>query len=362
MNSPLTRFKDAVETFRQHSKKAYHVHSVSDMLTFMRIMNNEQTPIDHQLVSVVAQQVQQNRELLKSIINTVIFCGKQNVALRGHRDDRKHLQQPGNHGNFHALLNFRIESGDKNLQTHLEKAPDTRKCLYFCVNIIKPTPFILQTLVFCRSKTIQNDIIACCGDHIREKILTEVRKAKYFSILADKVADVSNTEQLSLVLRFVDENNEIREEFVDFLPRTNGTSGQALADMILERVRGYQLDPVFIRGQGYDGAGNMSGKFRGCAALISQSCPKAVYVHCYSHVLNLCIAKACDLQVVRNVIGTLNQVCLFLIPLPNAKPNLSKLLVGCLNLATGRLLLTSAEHVGLLGMTLSMYSENYMRQ
>ena len=122
VNSPLTRFKDAVEIFRQHSKKAYHVHSVSDMLTFMRIMNNEQTPIDHQLVSAVAQQVQQNRELLKSIISTIIFCGKQNVALRGHRDDRKHLQQPGNHGNFHALLNFRIESGDKILQNHLEKA------------------------------------------------------------------------------------------------------------------------------------------------------------------------------------------------------------------------------------------------
>ena len=123
VNSPLTRFKDAVNTFRQHSKKSYHIHSVSDMLAFMKIMNNEQTPIDHQLVSAVAQQVQQNRELLKSIIKTVIFCGKQNVALRGHRDDRKHLQQPGNHGNFHALLNFRIESGDKNLQKHLDNAP-----------------------------------------------------------------------------------------------------------------------------------------------------------------------------------------------------------------------------------------------
>lgn len=50
------------------------------------------------------------------------------------------------------------------------------------------------------------------------------------------------------------------------------------------------------------------GKFQGCAALVSQSCPKTVYVHCYSHVLNLCTAKACDLQVVRNVTGTLNQV------------------------------------------------------
>ena len=43
------------------------------------------------------------------------------------------------------------------------------------------------------SKTIQN-IIACCGDHVCEKILTKVWKAKYFPILANEVADVSNTE------------------------------------------------------------------------------------------------------------------------------------------------------------------------
>ena len=145
--------------------------------------------------------------------------------------------------------------------------------------------------MFSRSKTLHNDNIVCCGDHIHEKFLTEVRKAKYFSILANEVADVSNTEQLSLVLRFVDESNEIREEFVDFLPSKDGTSVQALADLILARIREYGLDPAFIRGQGYDGAGNTSGKFRGYAALISQSCPRAVYIHCYSHVMNLCIAS-----------------------------------------------------------------------
>ena len=123
-------------------------------------------------------------------------------------------------------------------------------------------------LCFSRSKTIQNDIIACCGDHIHERILAEVRKAKYFSILADEVSDVSNTEQLSLVLRFVDESNEIREEFVDFLPCTDGTTGQALSDMILARLQEYNLDLAYIRGQGYDGAGCMSGKFRGCSTLI----------------------------------------------------------------------------------------------
>ena len=99
------------------------MHPVSDMLMFMQVMNNERQPIDHQLVSALAQQVQTNRQLLNSIIKTVIFCEKQNIPLRGHHDDLKHLQQPGNYGNFHALLKFRKKAGDKTLQTHLDKAP-----------------------------------------------------------------------------------------------------------------------------------------------------------------------------------------------------------------------------------------------
>ena len=122
VNSALNRFKDAFECLRQHNKKVYHKHSMSDMVTFIQVFNNKQQPIDHQLVSAMAQQVQRNREFLKSIIKTVIFCGKQNIALRGHRDDSQHLVQSGNHGNFYALLDFRIDAGDRTLQTHLDKA------------------------------------------------------------------------------------------------------------------------------------------------------------------------------------------------------------------------------------------------
>ena len=41
VNSPLTKFKDAVNTLRQHCKKSYHINAVSDMLMFMQVMNNE---------------------------------------------------------------------------------------------------------------------------------------------------------------------------------------------------------------------------------------------------------------------------------------------------------------------------------
>jgi len=52
---------------------------------------------------------------LKSIAETIIFCGQQGLALRGHRDDLicQETAPHANPGNFIALLNFRIKSGDE---------------------------------------------------------------------------------------------------------------------------------------------------------------------------------------------------------------------------------------------------------
>ena len=38
------------------------------------------------------------------------------------------------------------------------------------------------------SKTILNDLIECIGGHIHDKILKEVKEAKYYSVLCDEVA------------------------------------------------------------------------------------------------------------------------------------------------------------------------------
>ena len=50
------------------------------------------------------------------------------------------------------------------------------------------------------------------------------------------------------------------------------------------------------RGQGYDGAGNMAGKYSGVARRIERFYEKAVYVHCNSHVLNPIMASSCQLN------------------------------------------------------------------
>ena len=80
----------------------------------------------------------------------MIFVGEQNIPFRGHRDDSQHLDTVTNAGNFQALLDFREESGDKVLEEHFKTTP--RTATY-------------------GSKTIQNQLISCCDDHIRNVII-----------------------------------------------------------------------------------------------------------------------------------------------------------------------------------------------
>ena len=69
----------------------------------------------------MADQIASNRQILASIIKTILFCGRQNIALRRHRDSAIALERDTfeNYGNFWALLQFRIDAGDKILQEHL---------------------------------------------------------------------------------------------------------------------------------------------------------------------------------------------------------------------------------------------------
>ena len=68
------------------------------------------------------EQYDLNCNRLDAIIDCIVLCGKQNIALRGHRDANSQLQaQSSNQGNFKAILQFRA-LGDKTLQKHLTDA------------------------------------------------------------------------------------------------------------------------------------------------------------------------------------------------------------------------------------------------
>ena len=287
LKSPLTCWSSASVRFTKHSsgKCEMHNYAVNAMADFLRVMRGGAVPIDQQLNNLVQQQIARNRQILKSLFKTIIFCGKNNIPLRGRRDD-----DPTNDnltGNFQALLEFRIDSGDQTLQHHLETAP--RNPSYI-------------------SKTIQNEMILTVGDYINDNLSQEIRNSKYFSVMADEAADISNKENLSVAIRFLDSTNVIWEEFVGFYLCEDGTTGEAIKNLIICAVGELSLSMADCRGQCYDGAGNMSGRLNGASSLIRTEHDKAIYVHCMNHRLNLCIADTCQLPMVRNMMDIVRKL------------------------------------------------------
>ena len=290
VNQPLKLFNKATDKLKTHDKSEHHKRAVEQADNFLKIIDGKRCTIQEQVNTAITERIAKNRQKLSSIIKTVIFCGRQNIALRGNHESDNTLPGSTNRGNFKALLEFRADAGDSILESHMKHSD---------LNATYTSP------------KIQNEIISIIGHTIQQQILKDVHVSKYFSVLADEVTDASNKEQLSIVLRYVDSQKNIQEHFMDFIECRGGITGQALADTIVKCVTDLGLDPNNIRGQGYDGASNMSGPVKGAAAIIQRDHPGALYLHFASHQLNLCIVKSTQVQHVRNMMGTMEKVWLF---------------------------------------------------
>lgn len=88
----------------------------------MSILNKKKNSIIIQHDTKRVKDISVNRAKLKPIIQTIRFCGRQQIALRGHEDwERITMDEPDkNDGNFHNLLRYRAKSGDVILKEHLE--------------------------------------------------------------------------------------------------------------------------------------------------------------------------------------------------------------------------------------------------
>ena len=127
-----------------------------------------------------------------------------------------------------------------------------------------------------------------------------------YSIIADEARDCSNKEQMSLVLRYVDSNLDIREDFVSFVLCENGLTEKNLAPALIKKIDSLGFKIENCRGQVYDGVGNVAGPKSGLAAEITHPNSKAFYMHCFNHRLNLSVAnkfKITSVHILMNRIG-----------------------------------------------------------
>jgi Domain of unknown function (DUF4371) len=254
------------------------------------------------------------------LIDCTVWLGRQDVAFRGHNDDQfpRLVTSAGSlsdlmsepHGNFNALIIMRVHAGDTKLRDHLELSPG--KEIY-------------------ASHDSQNEYINITGGQIQQQILLEARESPFFSVLADSSIDLSARDNLALALRYISPVGTIQESLVEVVNVSGSTTGSesvlrcyvitvsrcfyvvghSLAGAILDRISAYGLNPKKLRGQGYDGAANMAGRFQGVQARVSHLYSGAVYVHCYAHKLNLALVEACNVLAVQRFMELLRSLAKF---------------------------------------------------
>lgn len=100
----------------------------------------------------------------------------------------------------------------------------------------------------------------------------------------DCTPDVSHNEQLSLLFRIVNMNDdnshnpEIQEYFLDFIP-VQSTTGLNLSNVLIDKLNEYGNDIMNCRGPAYDNGSNMVGKYQGVQTQVTNQNPSAFLPH-----------------------------------------------------------------------------------
>ena len=271
------KLEKALQRFKSHEKSSTHRETVSKINSLSRSVN-----VGALLSKEKEAEMKHHREMLLKLLNSIRFLARQGLPFRGHREDSESME-----GNLYQLL--LLQSKD---------SPQLASWL-------KRREYI--------SPSITNELITLCGNAVLRQLLKDISSAQYFSVIADEGTDVAHNEQVCVAVRWIDGSYNIHEAALGLvqLPDTKAlTIFGAIKDVLIRC--GLQISCCI--GQAYDGASNMSGVRNGVQALMKNENSSCLYVHCFTHSLNLCIQ-----DVVRKVTNCIEFI-LQLVQLINFSP------------------------------------------
>ncbi|KAL5559209.1 hypothetical protein UlMin_035420 [Ulmus minor] len=181
------------------------------------------------------------RTRLTASVDCIRFLIRQGLAFRGHDES----EDSTNQGNFLELLNFLADHNEEVRVVALKNAPENLRLT---------------------SPKIQKDIVNAF----------------------DESRDVSIKEQMVVMFRYVNKKGYVIESFIgiEHVANTTAVSLKTAIDKLFSK---HGLSISRLRGQGYDGASNMSGEFNGLKTIIMKENECAFFVYCFAHQLQLAL-------------------------------------------------------------------------
>ena len=121
--------------------------------------------------------------------------------------------------------------------------------------------------------------------------IIDVLKNQTFSILLDESTDVSVTQMLALVVRYVNANiMQTVDRCFDIIEVLDGTSLElfkAVSNVLFEK---HSIPPKNLIGLGADNCATIMGKVSGFQAQLKEACPHIFVNGCICHSLALCLS------------------------------------------------------------------------
>lgn len=323
VSTPLVNFKKLTGkdgVLDLHEKNSFHKRCelrVAEFQVRASGTGTHLTAIDNIVDKHRQTEILQNRSVIGALIDTLLTLARQDIPLRGHRDDGRIAwtgeEPPENDGNWRSIIRLSIRQGNQTLAEHLKMSKGNA--------------------MYC-SKTIQNELLGTASTLIKEKVCSKVEQSRFMAVLADETQDRAKREQMALVVRYVEKQDQrwvVNEDpiaVVDVLSEISNQmksvdrnenedensandnydpsledvklSGKAIGSVIVSHIEKLKLKEVVVVGCGFDGAASMSSAKVGAAAVLKDQYPLADYFHCCMHVLNLVASQACTVTDIRH--------------------------------------------------------------
>ncbi|XP_047137607.2 zinc finger MYM-type protein 1-like [Hydra vulgaris] len=268
-------WKNMAAILSSHEKSPEHLQNSNQKWKELHQRLQRDSTIDAEILRKMKNEEKYWQQILKRLIALVRVLGEQNLAFRGTNE----TLYSANNGNFLKFAQY-LAIFDSLMNEHLRKILNKELHTHYL------------------GKDIQNELIQLLGNAIKKEIIQTANAMKYFSIVLDGTPDCSHVEQMTIIIRFVKVDSlkkefSIKEHFLGFVPLKK-TTGAYMAETIIQQLEEMELPIDNLRGQGYDNGANMIGKNNGVQKKILNINPRALFVPCSAHTLNLVVNDAAN--------------------------------------------------------------------
>ena len=228
---------------------------------------------------------QRNRKVVEILFDVTKVLGRQGLSFRGHGSD-----EDGNFRQIVLLLSRHCMEMKQWLQDkHLR-------------------PYHVTYL----SAQSQNEFMDIIGKEVQRQIISEIKEAGMYAIMADTTPDVSHKDRLALACRYVSSSGQPTERLIS-LGEAKDKRGEGGATEIIDTLNNLQVSTDGMCFQSYDYAAAMSGKFNGVQRKLQDKLDRAVpYIPCLAHRTNTAVEHSCNASpIMKDLFDVLEEIYVF---------------------------------------------------